>query len=136
MHNKIQREKENIECRPLWKPMHLQPVFEDAPFYGYGTSEKLFENGLCLPSGSNLSEEDLKIIVSKIKFVFNRQVGNSDKPEDWIVIPKEYVRTFNKQLNGEWLENGPYCGPTQKELEDMEKEYAQQRVREVMFANN
>lgn len=45
------------------------------------------------------------------------------------------MRTFNKQPNGEWLENGPYCGPTQKELEDMEKEYTQQRVREVMFAN-
>lgn len=72
---------------------------------------------------------------SKIKFVFNRQVGNSDEPEDWIVIPKEFVRTFNKQPNGEWLENGPYCGPTQKELADMETEYTQQRVREVMFAN-
>ena len=68
----------------------------------------------------------------KIKFVFNRQVGNCDKPEDWIVIPKEFVRTFNKQPNGEWLENGPYCGPTQKELADMEKEYVQQRVNEVM----
>src|SRR5690606_1428735 len=41
-------ERENIECRPLWKPMHLQPVFSDAPFYGDGTSEKLFEKGLCL----------------------------------------------------------------------------------------
>lgn len=71
---------------------------------------------------------------NKIKFEFNRQVGNSDKPEDWIVIPKEYVRTFNKQPNGEWLENGPYCGPTQKELEDMENEYRQQRVKEVMFS--
>jgi dTDP-4-amino-4,6-dideoxygalactose transaminase len=68
---RIALEKENIECRPLWKPMHLQPVFADAPFFGDGTSEKLFENGLCLPSGSNLSEEDLKFIVSKIKFVFN-----------------------------------------------------------------
>jgi dTDP-4-amino-4,6-dideoxygalactose transaminase len=68
---RIALEKENIECRPLWKPMHLQPVFADAPFYGDGTSENLFENGLCLPSGSNLSEEDLKFIVSKIKFVLN-----------------------------------------------------------------
>jgi dTDP-4-amino-4,6-dideoxygalactose transaminase len=53
-------EKENIECRPLWKPMHMQPIFESAPFYGDGTSENLFEQGLCLPSGSNLTEEDLK----------------------------------------------------------------------------
>jgi dTDP-4-amino-4,6-dideoxygalactose transaminase len=49
---------ENIESRPLWKPMHLQPVFADAPFYGDGTSEKLFDQGLCLPSGSNLGVED------------------------------------------------------------------------------
>ena len=52
-------EKENIESRPLWKPMHLQPVFEQYPFYGDGTAEKLFQNGLCLPSGSNLESEDL-----------------------------------------------------------------------------
>lgn len=62
-------EKENIESRPLWKPMHLQPVFADAPFYGDGTSEKLFENGLCLPSGSNLSESDLERVVKAIKVV-------------------------------------------------------------------
>lgn len=52
-------EKENIESRPLWKPMHLQPVFENSSFYGDGTSEQLFETGLCLPSGSNLLESDL-----------------------------------------------------------------------------
>ncbi|RLJ97693.1 DegT/DnrJ/EryC1/StrS family aminotransferase [Tenacibaculum discolor] len=51
-------EKENIESRPLWKPMHLQPVFEDCKYYGRNVSEKLFEDGLCLPSGSNLSDED------------------------------------------------------------------------------
>ncbi len=48
---------ENIESRPLWKPMHLQPVFKDAPFYGDRTSEALFQKGLCLPSGSNLDNE-------------------------------------------------------------------------------
>lgn len=47
---------ENIESRPLWKPMHLQPVFKEAPFYGDGTSEALFNKGLCLPSGSNLDD--------------------------------------------------------------------------------
>lgn len=52
-------EKENIESRPLWKPMHMQPVFADAPFYGDGTSERLFEQGLCLPSGSNLTNDEL-----------------------------------------------------------------------------
>jgi dTDP-4-amino-4,6-dideoxygalactose transaminase len=59
-------EKQNIECRPLWKPMHLQPVFSGAPFYGDGTSELLFENGLCLPSGSNLSTADLDRVVNEI----------------------------------------------------------------------
>lgn len=51
-------EKENIESRPLWKPMHLQPVFKDCKYYGTSVSEKLFEDGLCLPSGSNLRDED------------------------------------------------------------------------------
>lgn len=51
-------EKANIECRPLWKPMHLQPIFEKYPYYGNKIAEKLFEKGLCLPSGSNLSIED------------------------------------------------------------------------------
>ena len=49
---------ENIESRPLWKPMHLQPIFRSAPFFGNETSEKLFNEGLCLPSGSNLTSED------------------------------------------------------------------------------
>ncbi len=50
--------KHNIETRPLWKPMHLQPIFKDAPYYGEGVSEELFNTGLCLPSGSNLDEKD------------------------------------------------------------------------------
>ncbi|WP_348824506.1 DegT/DnrJ/EryC1/StrS family aminotransferase [Flavobacterium aestuarii] len=48
----------NIECRPLWKPMHLQPLYKDYPYYGEKTAEKLFENGLSLPSGSNLTDDD------------------------------------------------------------------------------
>lgn len=60
-------EKENIESRPLWKPMHQQPVFQRFPFYGDGTSDKLFENGLCLPSGSNLEKDDLKRVIHIIK---------------------------------------------------------------------
>jgi len=51
-------EKLNIESRPLWKPMHMQPVFEKYSFYGGKIAEKLFENGLCLPSGSNLDDSD------------------------------------------------------------------------------
>lgn len=49
---------EEIESRPTWKPMHMQPIFKDAPYYGGSTSESLFNNGLCLPSGSNLSDHD------------------------------------------------------------------------------
>jgi dTDP-4-amino-4,6-dideoxygalactose transaminase len=63
-------EADNIESRPLWKPMHMQPVFADAPFYGDGTSEKLFEDGLCLPSGSNLTEEEWARIENVIWQVF------------------------------------------------------------------
>lgn len=51
-------EAENIETRPLWKPMHLQPVFQNTPYYGNKVSEDLFEKGLCLPSGSNLTDSD------------------------------------------------------------------------------
>ncbi|MDL2224149.1 aminotransferase class I/II-fold pyridoxal phosphate-dependent enzyme [Bacteroidales bacterium OttesenSCG-928-M06] len=60
-------DKANIESRPLWKPMHLQPVFTNCPFYGDGTSEKLFEEGLCLPSGSILTEKELEKVVRVIK---------------------------------------------------------------------
>ncbi|WP_373775946.1 DegT/DnrJ/EryC1/StrS family aminotransferase [Porphyromonas loveana] len=60
-------EAENIESRPLWKPMHLQPVFSQCPFYGDGTSEALFNDGLCLPSGSLLEEEDLERVCRVIK---------------------------------------------------------------------
>jgi len=63
-------EKENIESRPLWKPMHLQPVFEKHPSYTNGTSEKLFNTGLCLPSGSNLTRESLDIVIETIKAIF------------------------------------------------------------------
>ena len=48
----------NIETRPLWKPMHLQPIFSDAPYYGKDVSEQLFQKGLCLPSGSNMTDND------------------------------------------------------------------------------
>jgi dTDP-4-amino-4,6-dideoxygalactose transaminase len=64
---RLHLDKENIESRPLWKPMHLQPIFKDAPYYGGIISEKLFENGLCLPSGSNLSENEKNRIENVLK---------------------------------------------------------------------
>lgn len=62
----------NIESRPLWKPMHLQPIFESYPYYGVNISEQLFENGLCLPSGSNLSDVDRERIKNSIINVFSK----------------------------------------------------------------
>lgn len=65
-------EKDNIESRPLWKPMHMQPVFSNCAFYGDGTSEMVFENGLCLPSGSNLTDADLERVFTIINQVANK----------------------------------------------------------------
>lgn len=62
-------EKDNIESRPLWKPMHMQPVFEGSAFYGDGTAEKLFANGLCLPSGSNLGADEVSRILDVMEAV-------------------------------------------------------------------
>lgn len=63
--------EDNIDCRPLWKPMHMQPVFANAHYYGNGTSDGLFERGLCLPSGSNLTQDELKRVVTRIREVVN-----------------------------------------------------------------
>lgn len=60
-------ERENIESRPLWKPMHLQPVFRDAPFYGGATAEGLFRDGLCLPSASKMTEEERARVVACLR---------------------------------------------------------------------
>lgn len=63
---RLAMDKANIETRPLWKPMHMQPVFADAPFYGDGTSEELFGKGLCLPSGAGLTDEDVSKVAEQI----------------------------------------------------------------------
>jgi len=60
---------DNIESRPLWKPMHLQPVFSSAPYYGSDISETLFKTGICLPSGSNLTSDERQRI-SKLLLQF------------------------------------------------------------------
>ena len=62
--------KNNIESRPLWKPMHLQPVFNSYDSYNNGISEDLFDRGLCLPSGSNMNEKDLQRVVNVIKGLY------------------------------------------------------------------
>lgn len=58
---------ENIESRLLWRPMHMMPVYADAPAYCNGVSERLFERGLCLPSGSNLTDEDIQRVIDSVK---------------------------------------------------------------------
>lgn len=65
---RLELEAENIESRPLWKPMHLQPVFSQMPYYGTGVSERLFKTGLCLPSGVGLKENDIYNIVKIILY--------------------------------------------------------------------
>ncbi|MFN7044589.1 MAG: DegT/DnrJ/EryC1/StrS family aminotransferase [Flavobacterium sp.] len=68
---RLHLEKYNIESRPVWKPMHLQPLFQGCPYFGDDLADKLFYNGLCLPSGSNLSEEDLVRIKEALISYFN-----------------------------------------------------------------
>lgn len=67
-------EKENIESRPLWKPMHQQPVFRGCPAYTSGVSDSLFEQGLCLPSGSNLTPAELH----RVTYVMRKTLGKPD----------------------------------------------------------
>ena len=64
-------EKENIESRPLWKPMHMQPLFAQSDYYGADFIEKLFQDGICLPSGSNLTHEEKNRISNQLKVVFS-----------------------------------------------------------------
>jgi dTDP-4-amino-4,6-dideoxygalactose transaminase len=64
---RIALDKENIESRPLWKPMHKQPVYKDAIAYVNGNSESLFKRGLCLPSGPMVTDDDVKLIIATIK---------------------------------------------------------------------
>ena len=67
---RLHLEKDNIESRPLWKPMHLQPVFKDCRSYINGVSEDLFNRGLCLPSGTSMTQKDLKRVVRKVKELY------------------------------------------------------------------
>ena len=68
---RIELLKENIESRPLWKPMHMQPIYKNFSFYGADTCEKIFNNGLCLPSGSSLDEYDKDRIRKILSNIFN-----------------------------------------------------------------
>lgn len=65
-------EEKNIECRPLWKPLHTQPVFENAVYFGTKLEEDLFQKGICLPSGSSLSEEEQDFVIAEIRAVLSK----------------------------------------------------------------
>ena len=73
---RVALEEQNIESRPLWKPMHLQPVFKGVPMCGGRVSEDLFERGLCLPSGTAMSEGDLDRVIEVIKEIHNKGLRN------------------------------------------------------------
>lgn len=82
-------EAENIESRPVWKPLHLQPVFRNCPYYGSGVAEELFNKGLCLPSGSNLSRDDLQRVVNTFLQVYQKNqtisfLGRTDPPLSFV----------------------------------------------------
>jgi dTDP-4-amino-4,6-dideoxygalactose transaminase len=68
---RLHLEEHNIESRPLWKPMHMQPVYQNATAYVNGVSEELFRNGLCLPSGSSLTYEEQLLVCELIKQCWN-----------------------------------------------------------------
>jgi dTDP-4-amino-4,6-dideoxygalactose transaminase len=88
---RLELEAENIESRPLWKPMHLQPVFSQVPYYGTGVSEKLFKTGLCLPSGVGLTEKDIHNIV---KIILYKEV----KFEEIILNLNHKVKKYEFQI--------------------------------------
>ena len=64
---RVHLERENIESRLLWRPMHMQPVFAGCPAYTDGTSEAIFDRGLCLPSGSGLTDADIATVTEEIR---------------------------------------------------------------------
>lgn len=126
-------EQENIEARPLWKPMHLQPVYHDAPRLVNQTSELMFNNGLCLPSGSNLSRDDqyrvIDIVLKKLGRKGTGRVGATREQQQHPVevpfspprIDGKILESVHKTLRSGWITTGPktrefeqklatYCG--------------------------
>jgi len=68
---RVELEKENVESRPLWKPMHLQPVFAKYPAFISGVAEELFKKGLCLPSGSNMTRTQIETVIHALNRLFH-----------------------------------------------------------------
>ena len=78
VHIRESLEAANIESRPTWKPMHLQPLFSDTPSYIDGTSERIFRTGLCLPSGGGMSDDDLDRVIDHLVALFDK--GTQSEP--------------------------------------------------------
>lgn len=74
-------EAENIEARPIWKPMHMQPIFKDCERIGGTVAEEIFRDGLCLPSGSAMTDNDIELVADVIKKVHNKFSRNIKKGE-------------------------------------------------------
>ena len=92
----------NIDCRPLWKPMHLQPVFNSYPFYGNGLSGCLFDKGLCLPSGTNLTEDNFDRIFAVLNNVFQ------------VIRKHTFTKLLNVVLNDYGVNNTIIASPPLK----------------------
>ncbi len=85
-------EEDNVEVRHVWKPMHLQPIFKKYPYFGDGVSDKIFANGICLPSGSNMSDVDLKRVIKVLKKYFvSTPIIYSSSYTDTLPLGNKYI---------------------------------------------
>ncbi len=91
-------EFENIESRSVWKPLHLQPIFKDCPYYGGGVDKGLFEKGLCLPSGSNLNEEDIGKVVNVIRKLHQEIISSRTSTCEIDIIDWDFRAGSNVQI--------------------------------------
>ena len=100
---RVMLENENIESRPLWKPMHLQPVFAKYPFWGSNISENLFKNGLCLPSGVGLCNVDIHRIVNIILSDYSNLENTNTENQRNIDIRYQPKRKVESNLQPRWI---------------------------------
>jgi dTDP-4-amino-4,6-dideoxygalactose transaminase len=95
---RIALERENIESRPVWKPMHLQPVFKGCRIRGGGVSEDLFRRGLCLPSGTQMTEKDIERVVEVIRNIRIRVIRNIRRQKLEIVYRKSSIANLISKI--------------------------------------
>ena len=69
---RLSLEKEEIESRPIWKPLHLQPVFKEAEYHGRGVSDRIFDQGLCIPSGSGMTDSERQLVIDAVLKCFKK----------------------------------------------------------------